>query len=246
MKIALYSDLHLEFCPWEFPGSEADTLVFAGDIGVGVQGVQWVKAVAEQNPEKHVIYVPGNHEYYGHSFDLRERLLDICSSVPNLSLLDHNEVLLRHDVAFFGGTMWTDLASLSVSQQKNVVRGMNDFRKIAGMDIATWTEEHKNFRKHLEMAAWFATDNSLPLVVISHHLPHEKSVPERFKGDPINGGFVQDMSEYFKPPISLWLHGHTHSSCDYIHNGVRVVCNPRGYYRHDLNPEFQENLIITV
>ncbi len=27
----------------------------------------------------------------------------------------------------------------------------------------------------------------------------------------------------------LWIHGHTHDSFDYVHNGTRVVCNPRGY-----------------
>ena len=26
----------------------------------------------------------------------------------------------------------------------------------------------------------------------------------------------------------LWIHGHTHDSFDYVVNGTRVVCNPRG------------------
>jgi Icc-related predicted phosphoesterase len=28
---------------------------------------------------------------------------------------------------------------------------------------------------------------------------------------------------------ALWLHGHTHGSCDYKLGDTRVVCNPMGY-----------------
>jgi len=41
----------------------------------------------------------------------------------------------------------------------------------------------------------------------------------------------------------LWIHGHTHDSFDYAVNGVRVVCNPRGYARDGVNenPLFDAN-----
>jgi len=32
----------------------------------------------------------------------------------------------------------------------------------------------------------------------------------------------------FEVPV-LWVHGHTHSSRDYVVGRCRVVCNPRGY-----------------
>ena len=44
-------------------------------------------------------------------------------------------------------------------------------------------------------------------------------------------------------PRKLWVHGHTHSSFDYNIHGTRVVCNPRGYEDHDLNPEYYDIII---
>ena len=43
----------------------------------------------------------------------------------------------------------------------------------------------------------------------------------------------------------LWIHGHTHDSFDYVVNGTRVLCNPRGYAKNGANenPLFDANLI---
>lgn len=44
--------------------------------------------------------------------------------------------------------------------------------------------------------------------------------------------------------VALWIHGHTHDSFDYRHNGTRILCNPRGYVRDgaDENPAFDPTL----
>ena len=43
---------------------------------------------------------------------------------------------------------------------------------------------------------------------------------------------------------ALWVHGHTHDSCDYQVGVTRVVCNPRGY--EDENKRFDPELVVTV
>jgi len=64
MKIQVMSDLHLEFGAFEIPRTDADVIVLAGDIHVGIKAIDWIK-----NQTKPVIYVLGNHEYYyGQSF----------------------------------------------------------------------------------------------------------------------------------------------------------------------------------
>jgi hypothetical protein len=60
MRISILSDLHLEFGPFTLPEVEADAVVLAGDVHVGVKGIAWCR---EQFPDTPVIYVPGNHEY---------------------------------------------------------------------------------------------------------------------------------------------------------------------------------------
>ena len=67
MKIHILSDLHTEFAEFSPPDTDADVVVLAGDIGVGLGGIEWA---ASKFPKVPVIYVPGNHEYYGHDIGL--------------------------------------------------------------------------------------------------------------------------------------------------------------------------------
>ncbi len=62
MKIRILSDLHLEFQDWVPPKSDVDIVVLAGDIHVGDHGIDWAPRSFPPTP---VIYVPGNHEFYG-------------------------------------------------------------------------------------------------------------------------------------------------------------------------------------
>jgi hypothetical protein len=43
MKIRVLSDLHLEFAGWTPPPADADVIVLAGDIHVGVRGIEWAR-----------------------------------------------------------------------------------------------------------------------------------------------------------------------------------------------------------
>lgn len=62
MKIRILSDLHLEFQQWSPPKAAADIIVLAGDIDLGIHGVEWGR---QSFPSSPVVYVPGNHEFYG-------------------------------------------------------------------------------------------------------------------------------------------------------------------------------------
>lgn len=65
MKLHVLSDVHLEFQKCRNQSSlgniDCDVHVLAGDIGVGLAGIEW----ALHNFSKPVIYVFGNHEFYG-------------------------------------------------------------------------------------------------------------------------------------------------------------------------------------
>lgn len=63
MKIQVLSDLHTEFGDLFVPETNADVVVFAGDIGVGIDGLKWIES---QEIDKPIIYVLGNHEFYNH------------------------------------------------------------------------------------------------------------------------------------------------------------------------------------
>lgn len=62
MKLHVLSDLHLEFSDFPAPSVDADVIILAGDIGLRSSGVDWA---SRRFANKKVIYVAGNHEFYG-------------------------------------------------------------------------------------------------------------------------------------------------------------------------------------
>jgi Icc-related predicted phosphoesterase len=83
-----------------------------------------------------------------------------------------------------------------------------------------------------------------PTVVITHYLPHVRSISPKYEGDRLNPAFASDLARLVGPPVTLWIHGHTHESFDYVVNGARIVCNPRGYLPMEPNPAFDPKLVV--
>jgi len=84
-------------------------------------------------------------------------------------------------------------------------------------------------------------------VVVTHHLPSAKSSDSRYRDSSLNPAYYSHLDEWIEErDIALWVHGHTHVSNDYMIGDTRVVCNPRGYYMHDENPNFSPSLVVEV
>jgi hypothetical protein len=62
----------------------------------------------------------------------------------------------------------------------------------------------------------------------------------------LNAAYVNRLEHLMGPAVSLWIHGHTHTSFDYEINGTRVVCNPRGYAPVLLNPGFDPAFTVEI
>lgn len=61
--------------------------------------------MARHYPVRPVIYVPGNHEFYGHDINLAAELR--VAAPENIAVLS-DDVLLLDGVRFLGSTLWTD------------------------------------------------------------------------------------------------------------------------------------------
>lgn len=241
MRIQLASDLHLEFLvstrPEEAviaPARDADVLVLAGDIGTGLQALE----VFAEWPAP-VLYVAGNHEFYGFDLQALRRHLADAARGTSVRFLD-NSVADFGGTRFLGTTLWTDYKlSPNVPQAQAMgiaARALADHGRIrheGGMfspaDALT---------EHLESRAWLESELAKPYdgrtVVVSHHGPHPGSIHPRYATDPLNAAFASDLSPLLDG-ASLWLHGHVHDSFDYTMNGCRVVANPLGYPRNAMS-----------
>lgn len=147
MKIAVCSDLHLEFGELFLPNDEgADVLILSGDILVakdlesldpilvdGKRGekakmyFEFIRRCCEEF--KTVLYVTGNHEHYHGDFAETFKLLGKYLPFNNLIILDKESVRID-DVIFFGGTLWTDMNKEDPNTLFSIKSIMNDFRII--------------------------------------------------------------------------------------------------------------------
>src|SRR5688572_18511992 len=106
MRLHIISDLHVEFGRVRKPVAEADVSIIAGDVGPGDLGIRWIQ---ENIPDRPVIYVLGNHEFYGHRLPELIGELKAATRGTNIKLLE-NDVVVIGGVSFLGATLWTDFA----------------------------------------------------------------------------------------------------------------------------------------
>jgi predicted phosphodiesterase len=240
MKLNILSDLHLSQGELAPPANDADVVILAGDIARPAEAVAWASRLG-----KPVLYVPGNHEFYGGSLASSvAQLKRLCQGTPIRVLDDESELI--GGVRFLGSTLWTDFLLFGEgagrqAAMEQALRYMRDFSRIRLHDAgpALLTPQHAAllFQRH---CAWLsqqlAAVHDGPTVVITHHAPARASIHPRFEGSLLNACFVSDAEHLLDGRrVRLWIHGHTHDSFDYVLNGTRVVCNPRGYARDDVN-----------
>jgi len=234
------SDIHLEDAWYEPTSVEADVVVLAGDIGVGIEGVQW----AMKSFDLPVVYVAGNHEYRGDStLTMNEHMLMMkqVAQGSNVVVLD-NEVTVINEVKFIGATLWTGGNNLlhcdqNIMMDWNEDDGYLDAEKMKGIFEASC-----DFLKK-ELARPFKGKT----VVVTHHAPSMQSIHESHANNPQNECYATDV-ENIMTGADVWVHGHTHNNFDYIIDNTSVVCNPRGYSDCDgsENDTFDERKIVTL
>jgi predicted phosphodiesterase len=265
MRLLVYSDLHLEFTPFEVPAAlHYDVAILAGDISTpGGDAVRWAQR-RDTFGGRPVILVPGNHEYYGTRRPLERQRMRQLAGGSNVHLLDGDAVEID-GVRFLGATLWTDFdldtapdgSSTRAVAMRDARATMPDF---TGMILEGRTAAstrrfspgqsrtlHHRARRWLE--ATRATPFDGPTVVVSHHGPSRHSLDPRFAGSALDPCFASDLPDTAFDGVDLWIHGHLHCSHDYRVGATRVLCNPRGVVNRrgqPENPRFDAACLIDV
>lgn len=244
LRLAVYSDLHLEIAPWQPPAVEADLVILAGDIDNGTRGIAW----ARRNFSGPVVYVPGNHEYFHGDIATTPRALTQAAREHDVALLDGASLQLGQ-VRLIGCTLWTDYSLVGDDDRPKIMEQsrhrnpdftfiLRDQRPYAPEDAVSLCTTQK---------AWLKERLAEPFegrtVVITHFAPHRGSIAPAFRGHPANPGFIVPMDDCMDQ-ADLWIHGHTHTAFDYLVGRTRVRCNPRGY--PDESSGFDPHCVMTV
>lgn len=241
MKIWLLSDIHLDHAAWSPPTvPDADVAVIAGDVKQGaISAMEWIRYdLGFTGP---VVYVLGNHEFYGSSLERECALARDYAAVSGIHLLDDGEVVID-GVRFVGSTLWSDFDVFARGDQRTREEHMavaqawiNDFKLISERDFSferftprIARAQHQASRAYLDGA--LAVSHAGPTVVVSHHAPSPHSIAADYKDSRLTPAFVSNLELLIqRHQPAAWLHGHVHDSFDYRVGGTRVVCNPRGY-----------------
>jgi len=241
MKIKIISDLHLEFgnrkgILSEFYEGNYDILVIAGDLTISTK-LEKELNIIDKMVNKPVLFIPGNHDYwYSTKYAVDN---DILNKKYNNVVILNNDVIIIDDITFIGSTGWWDF-----NITPSLLRQMNDF--IYNHDLITYNygcdlgKESKSFIMN-------SLSENEKCVVITHNMPSYSLISDKYKGSPLNGFFANSWDtiiEKYNP--DLWIFGHTHDSIDSYINNTRCICNPYGYFNHDTNPNFNNNLVITI
>jgi DNA repair exonuclease SbcCD nuclease subunit len=161
MKIAVCSDLHLEFEDIILKNDEgADVLILSGDIMIAEdlhnhppvvtnpyapyidlgsrqkkaqQFRDFLSRCSFQFPN--VIYIAGNHEFYhGRWKGSLDHLRETCSLYPNVYFLENN-IKVINEVSFIGATLWTDCNKGDPLTLHALTDMMNDYRVIRNDEL---------------------------------------------------------------------------------------------------------------
>lgn len=250
VRLHVLSDLHIERRPFETGGVEADVVVLAGDIDRGTRGVEWAARWADGRP---VLYVAGNHEFYGHSLPGLVDELRAAADGSNVHVLENDEVRLD-GTRFLGCTLWSDFdfdgAERRAESMAICARVVNDYEHITfdpdGRTLAPPDTRmlHESSRRWL--ASRLAQPHEGPTVIVTHHAPLIRGRPRSSALRAVAGAFASDVTELMGADrVALWIFGHTHRTADLHMRGTHVVSNPRGY-PHEPVSGFDPGRVIEV
>lgn len=249
------SDLHLSrkdsFMP---PDAGADFFVLAGDLSDDMAtSIEFAAKVADKHG-KPVVFVPGNHEYYGGS--MAARLLEGHRLAIKYGVhLLHNRAIDLCGVRILGSTLWTDFLLFNEGFQTlamhAVKSSIDDYTYIFKNKRNLRPEDTLRFHdKALRLLTarldalteeQYATGiKAPPVLVVTHQAPARPSIAPEYQADLVTAAFVSDLSDIMLQyrGIKTWAHGHTHTPFDYWVGDTRVVCNPRGRNVPGFNPDF--------
>ncbi|MGE5505818.1 MAG: metallophosphoesterase [Actinomycetota bacterium] len=235
-KLLIMSDLHVEKGDFIPPPIDADLVVLAGDIGWGLDGVAWIARHLGGCP---AVYVAGNREHWHHpqGCDPAAEIRRAAAEIPNLHFLQNDTLVLDlpgGPIRVLGCTLWGDF-SLDGTPEASMAcaaETMPDYKHGNAPDGSRLTPADTVAANRASVA--FLTEalrrhDPRPTIVVTHHVPSERSLPRRKPGNVPQAASVTHLDTLVAAHgPDLWIHGHTHADCDYHIGRTRVLSRQRG------------------
>jgi Icc-related predicted phosphoesterase len=261
LTIAFASDVHSEFYAdqryWipPLPG-KCDVYILAGDLGVGDQVIHLILRIANAVPDTDIIWIAGNHEFYGCNIDLQiKRYKNTCKDMKRIHFLENDFVDIK-GFRFLGCTLWS---GFNACGQENISpalkaakKSISDFHYIrTGDDERRFTPRHA-VNRYRESYRWLNQHKenypSEKTIVITHFPPSLEVSHKKFSINILTPYFQANCDNLIKKHNpKLWVYGHNHWSDDIKIGETRVVSNQLGYPQEaGYIPKFKTHELICV
>jgi predicted phosphodiesterase len=243
LRVQIMSDLHLEF---HADGGEelvagldpsgVDVLVLAGDVAVGDDLPAALARFSSRYADAQIVYVLGNHEYYGSSRpDVERWTRGAAQRHRNLHWLE-NRVVSLGGRRFVGATLWFPHRSEADPYRS----GMSDFSAIEDFEAWVYDANERTVR-------WLERQLRPGDVVVTHHLPTHRAVSAEYAQSPLNPFFVCELTPLIQERRpALWCFGHTHAAQQFHVGDTLLVANPFGYPGTAPNGAFDPRLLVEL
>jgi len=197
MKIAICSDVHLEFGQLRLRNTEnAEVLILSGDICTAcdllsnddrsfigtAKSNRYHEFFSNCSTEfHHVVYVAGNHEHYhGDYAETLKILKEQLAYLGNVHILD-NESWDFEDYCFIGGTLWTNMNDEDEMTMQHVQHRMNDFRICENSNNMV---NYRSIDKHGETIFRKRPGTLSPADVVEEHKAMMKFIEDTYTNTP--------------------------------------------------------------
>jgi predicted MPP superfamily phosphohydrolase len=180
MKIQLLSDIHLECFNVnsnhpQISNTNADIIVLSGDIGEGFTGVEYANEQSNKL-NKDIVYVPGNHEYYGQNMAQFRKNLYSYTKGSQIHLLDNKSIVIN-GIRFIGATLWTNFGDGNKELMKSAFMRINDYRTIRATHWWDKRNRNKFGAQHIRYSDMLI-DYFLPEIAIDEHIQSIKFISQ--------------------------------------------------------------------
>lgn len=146
-RIHVLSDLHRGTGAYEIPADlEFDILVAAGDIGAIEDAVGWLAKIG-----KPVVYVLGNHEYWGHDCLEAVALAKTAARGTAVHVLERDSVTIQ-GVRFLGATLWSSFGNWHDGLVGQAAWRMRDYEYVTAHKWFATPANQRWFRAHCRRA----------------------------------------------------------------------------------------------
>lgn len=262
MKLLLHSDLHTELSPCQIEHLDiADILVLAGDIGDLHSTETFFAYLRRLNPALPILFILGNHEYFGHDFDDVVPLYQSLCTNYQIHLLD-NAGYSQSDILFLGTTLWSNFQlagqiekSMAWAQEHTgdcrfiTKKEHGVTQKLTSHDILAQFNQSYAF---LQCELIKAQGHYRKIVVVSHFVPSRELIAPVYRRNQTalmqSSYWNNDLPELFKY-VDYWCYGHSHNNINLRLGRTQFISNQRGYSqlasRAD-NPQYQSDFLLPL